>query len=271
MTSPFRKISIVTVCFQSARTLERTILSVLEQGYPELEYIIVDGGSRDGTLDIIRKYEGRITRWITEKDEGVYDAMNKGIAMATGEWIGLLNSDDVYLPGTLENVNAAAGAGAPDVLYANIRMMYPDRAPMLYRSAPALTAARFWNMPVWHPTVFVRKDLYDKHGAFQRGYKIAGDYELMVRLHSRGSRFAHVDRVWVEMDSQGLSDRKWLEGKREVRKAALANGIYSPRLRTLFLLDLWKSRLSGALEKLPLLRGLQKAYRNAKAALRGRG
>ena len=101
------KVSVVTVVYNGAATLERTIQSVLAQDLPDIEYIIVDGGSNDGTLDIIRRYEDRLTYWISEKDQGIYDAMNKGVSLCTGEWVGLINADDAYADGAVRSAMEA--------------------------------------------------------------------------------------------------------------------------------------------------------------------
>ena len=121
------KVSIITVCFNSEKTLEETIQSVLIQDYPEVEHIIIDGGSTDGTLAIIRKYAAQITQWISEKDHGMYDAMNKGIALATGDVIGILNSDDVYLNShAISDLMAAMQTQGVDAVYADLRRHSDD-------------------------------------------------------------------------------------------------------------------------------------------------
>lgn len=264
------KISIVTPCFNSARTLERTIRSVLDQGHPDIEYFLVDGGSKDSTLDIIRKYEGRVTRWISEKDSGVYDAMNKGLRMATGRWVGIINSDDAYAPGTFARVEAMAESGDADILYGDIRMMYAHRLPVVYPSDGALSSASFRRMPIQHPAAFVRREVYEADGIFDPAFRISGDFELMLRFHARGRRFRHSSEVWAEMDPGGLSDKRWMEGKKEIRKALELHGAFHPPLSLLFRADVARMKVSQVLEGVPVLRDLQKAYRNAKSRASGR-
>lgn len=266
-----RKLSIITPCFRSAQTLEKTILSVLGQGYPNLEYIIVDGGSQDGTLDIIRKYQDKITNWISEPDKGVYDAMNKGIRMATGDWIGIINSDDYYLPGVFEKINLLAGQGGAEILYADIRMNFLDRRSYVYRSAPLLSPGKFWKMPIQHPTVFVKREVYEQDGLFQETYRIGADYALILKLFMKGRRFRYVREVWVEMEPGGLSDDRWLEGKREIRKAAREYGIFAFPMNAIFHLDNLKTTFALSLQGVPVVNRVQRFYRNSKTVLLKRG
>ncbi len=259
------RLSIITPCWNSARTLERTLRSVLDQGYGNLEYILVDGGSQDGTVDIIRKYEGRLARWVSEKDRGVYDAMNKGIGMATGDWVGIINSDDLYAPGVFSRLAALSGEDA-DIHYGDVRMLYPDRQPLVVRSAAALGRASFWHMPVQHPAAFVRRSVYVEDGGFREGMRIAADYDLMLRLFLKGRRFRHCPEVWAEMDAGGLSDNRWREGKREIRESAERQGVFHPPLSLLYNLDVARVGVSKRLEGMPLLSAAQRAYRNLKAS-----
>lgn len=259
------KLSIVTPCFNSARTLERTIQSVLDQGYGDLEYILVDGGSKDATLDIIRKYEARVTRWISEKDSGVYDAMNKGVRMATGDWVGIINSDDAYVPGLFGKLADRARETDAEVIYGDMRMMYRDRLPRVYPSAGRLSKAGFWRMPIQHPATFVKREVYLQEGVFRDDFRISGDYELMLRFFARGRRFLHCPEVWAEMDPGGLSDTRWREGKREIRKAAEIHGIFRPPMSLLFRADVARMEVTQFMQTVPVLKVLQKAYRDAKS------
>ncbi len=262
------KISVITPTYNAEKTLERTIASVLGQGYPDLEYIVVDGLSNDGTLAIVEKHKGRISRWVSERDKGIYDAMNKGVKMAQGEWIGILNGDDVYTDGVLHAV-AELARKHPDaeVLYGDIRMVFADRPAYFFKSKNPLRQSHFWKMPIWHPTMFVRKDVYERLGGFLDTYRIASDYELVLRLFRAKARFQYSGSQWVEMAGGGASDVSWLKGKHELRAIAESHGVFTGRLKLLFFLDLYRVRLSGFMQSVPLLKTLQLGYRKAKSKL----
>ena len=262
-------ISIVTPTFNAAKTFQRTIDSILGQGYPGLEYIVVDGGSQDGTLDIVKKNLSGISHWISEKDKGIYDAMNKGVRMAKGEWIGILNADDFYLDGVLEKLRSLIEAHPDvDVFYADIRMVFTAMPPYVYKSSPCLHRNVFWKMPVWHPTMFVRKEAYEKWGRFEDGYRIAADYEFVLRLFKQGARFHHTDSLWVEMQGGGASDVSWRKGKDEIRKIAEDHGVFSGSLKLFFHLDYWKTELACSIQTIPVLKVLQFWYRTCKSKLK---
>ena len=177
------KISVITVCYNSIKTLENTIQSVKNQTYKDIEYIIVDGGSTDGTLDIITKYSDIVDKWISGNDNGLYDAMNKGIELSTAEYIGILNSDDTfYCNNTIENiadflsfnmVDACIGNIEPHNEYGRVIRKYnskkwtPDRLKIGF-------------MPP-HPSIFFRRDLFKKFGYYSLEFKIGADYELITR------------------------------------------------------------------------------------------
>jgi glycosyltransferase involved in cell wall biosynthesis len=178
------KITIITVCYNSATTIEKTIQSVANQTYKDIEYIIVDGNSKDETLDRIKKHEKTITQWISEPDKGLYDAMNKGIAMATGDIIGILNSDDTFHSNTvLEEIAHFHANNSIDASVGNIVQHKADgKVVRLY-------SAKYWNpeklkigfMPP-HPSIFFRKELFKKFGNYKLGFIIGADYELITRF-----------------------------------------------------------------------------------------
>lgn len=227
------KVSIITVAFNSERTIEATIRSVLAQDHPELEYIVVDGGSQDGTLDVLAPYRDRIARLISEPDQGMYDGLNKGLQVATGELIGLLNSDDVYADSkVISEVVAALRSSGADALYADL--VYVDRTDLSkvtrtwhsgdYRPG-AFRAG--WMPP--HPTFFAKKSVYDRHGTFATDLKSAADYELMLRfIHKHGISLCYLPRVIVKMRSGGRSNASLasrLRANREDRQAWRMNGL----------------------------------------------
>ncbi len=261
-------ISVVTPTYNAKKTLVCTIESVQTQGYPSLEYIVVDGGSQDGTFDILRESSG-ISCWVSERDNGIYDAMNKGVRMAGGRWVGILNADDFYLDGVIMRVaELASRYPEVEVFYADLRMVYEDRPSRYLRSARRLVKSKFWRMPVWHPTMFVRSDVYRRMGDFAEGYRISGDYELVLRFFLSGVRFMHVREQWVEMRGGGASDMDWHVGKYEIEAIARKYGVYSGFLKVIFHLDIMKILLSIRIKKTPILNRLQLVYRQMKSKLK---
>jgi glycosyltransferase involved in cell wall biosynthesis len=185
------KISIVTVCYNSAVTLETTILSVMQQTYDNIEYIIVDGGSQDDTLSIIKRYEGQFNgkmRWVSDSDKGLYDAMNKGISIATGDVIGLINSDDLFCDANaLEKVMKVFCLNSDlDSVYADLYYVSQNDTDKIIRKW-VTGKQRPFNMG-WHPahpTLYLKKDIYDKFGSFNIDFKLAADFEIMLRYFEK--------------------------------------------------------------------------------------
>lgn len=235
------KISVVTVVFNNHDTIESALRSVLEQSYPDVEYIVVDGGSTDGTVEIISRYRERISRFVSEPDKGIYDAMNKGIRLATGDAIGFLNSDDVYAnTGVLESVATMLARGDLDAVFGNAEFFKPDN--------PAKTVRRYdsgrfrpdrlaWGWMPAHPALFLRKRVFDHFGAFRPDYRIAGDFEFIARAFHGGTlKYRHVPDVFVRMSTGGVSTGGWrntLLLNREVLRACRENGIRTNMLKIL--------------------------------------
>jgi glycosyltransferase involved in cell wall biosynthesis len=198
MAKPLR-ISVVTPCFNSANTIRETIESVVQQTYPDVEHIVVDGGSTDGSLAIVKEYPQIL--WTSGKDEGLYDAMNKGIARATGELIVILNSDDCFRQGALASVAGAFqdhpewDASFGDVVYVD------GKGREIYRREEAVydyDILRYWNDYICHQTLFVRKAVYDRIGGYNhKEFKYCCDYEFIVRLGSEGCAVGHVAALLV--------------------------------------------------------------------------
>lgn len=233
----YMKVSIITVCYNSAATIEDTIKSVLSQTYQDVEYIIVDGASKDRTLEIIKKYEGKIAKIISEPDKGIYDAMNKGIHFATSEIIGIINSDDLYAsPEVIKKVAGAFVQKDVDAVYGDL--IYVDRndTAKVVRSWPAgefkQTKIRGGWIPP-HPSLFVKRTVYDRCGRFNPELKIAADYEFMLRCITKGIRFSYVPEVFVKMREGGFSGRSLkqrMRGWQELRHAWRVNGRAIPPL-----------------------------------------
>ena len=200
------KISIITVVFNAVKTIEQAILSVLNQSYKELEYIIIDGGSTDGTLDIIRKYEKKISYWVSEPDEGIYNAMNKGIDIATGDVIAFLNSDDWYEKDAFKCVTENLKDGI-DILAGRVAV---------YRNGEILEDKKVFSsseeimirMIYPHPGIFARRKLFDKFGRFDESYKISADYDWLLRIYIQDIPIKYIDKVLVNFRAGGASSAK---------------------------------------------------------------
>jgi glycosyltransferase involved in cell wall biosynthesis len=229
------KVSIITVSFNSAKTIAETIESVLSQDFPQIEYIIVDGGSQDGTVEIIKQYQDRIDHWVSEKDSGMYDAMNKGIALATGDVIGILNSDDVYMnTHVVTELMELMQAKRAQVVFADLILVdqdHPQKVLRYYDSGHFHpNKFKYGWMPA-HPTVFVKRELYEAVGKFSTTYQIAADYEMLIRILAiQRARYAYLPKPIVRMRSGGAStaglSRNWILNQ-EIVRACKENGIYS--------------------------------------------
>jgi glycosyltransferase involved in cell wall biosynthesis len=228
-------ISVITVVFNGAATLEHTIRSVIEQTYDNVEHIVVDGGSTDATLDILRKYEGNIDYWVSEKDAGIYDAMNKGIALARGEIVAFINADDFYAsPGVLTTVAAAFKRSGADCCYGDlcyVSQVDPTRIVRYWRSADFVPGSfeKSWSPP--HPTFFVRRAVYQRLGGFDLSFKIAADVELMARYLEVARISSHyIPEVLVKMRLGGTTNRSLsniFKQNAEIRRALSKNGLRS--------------------------------------------
>ncbi len=232
------KVTVITVSYNSGRTLQDTIHSVLKQTYPNIEYIIIDGGSKDNSTDIIRTcaplFEGRI-KWISEPDKGIYDAMNKGIALASGEVVGFLNSDDYFTSeDIIEKVAEAFSDQTLDAVYGDVHFIRdgkPERCVRYYSSRRFRPCwLRFGFMPA-HPSFYARKTVYGKTLPYKTDYPIGADYEMMVRLfckHHIKARYLNMD--FVTMRTGGASTRgvrSMLTLISDDIRACKENGIYT--------------------------------------------
>ena len=203
------KISIITVTYNSEKYLEQTIISVIEQNYKNIEYIIIDGGSTDNTIQIINKFKNNINYFISESDKGIYDAMNKGIKIATGDVIGFLNSDDIYYDNNvLENI-VNAFTNNIDCLYGNIYFVDSNNINKIVRDYSgknfSLNQFAFGHMPP-HPSFYASKKLYNIVGFFKSGYKIAADFDFLVRaLINNNAKYMYINLPFVKMRSVGVS------------------------------------------------------------------
>ncbi|MGB9129547.1 MAG: glycosyltransferase family 2 protein [Thiobacillus sp.] len=227
------KISIITVAFNAAHTIADALESVAVQTHPDIEHIVVDGASTDGTLDVVKRHGKRVARLVSEPDQGIYDAMNKGLLLATGEAIGFLNADDVYADtGVLERVSASMEAEKLDALFGDAEFVSParpDRPLRRYRSKRFHPERIAWGWMPAHPALFLRRQMYERFGSFRTDYRIAGDFELVARMFHGGTlSYRHVPEVLVRMRTGGVSTGGWRNTillNREVLRACRENGI----------------------------------------------
>lgn len=203
MDSTDSKVSIITVSKNSAKTIEQTIQSVLLQTYQNIEYIVIDGASSDGTQQIIERYTKHISIYISEEDNGLYDAMNKGLHFASGDIIGIINSDDWYEDTAVENMVAFFKQSEADLVYGLITVVSENGPEYIKSNAPLETI--WYQIPFYHPSVFVKKKVYDKFGGFNANYTIAADYDLLLRFYSEKIKFAFLNKVIAHFRIGGLS------------------------------------------------------------------
>jgi len=242
--SPF--VSIITVVFNSKNTVEWTIRSVLTQSYKNIEYIIIDGGSINGTMEVVGKHKDEITRIISEPDRGIYDGMNKGIRLASGDIVGILNSDDFYADDrVIETVVKTMKEQDADVCWGDLVYVSPKDTNKIVRywKSSEYKEEKFkkgW-MPA-HPTFFVRRRVYEKYGVFNLDFPIAGDYELMLRILEKYKvKSCHISKVLVKMRAGGSSNKniiRIVKGDLECYRAWKVNGL------KISFLKIWSKPLS---------------------------
>lgn len=200
-------ISLITVCFNSSKTIEDTLRSVLEQNSIQFEYIVIDGGSTDGTLDIIKKYNEYIDILISERDGGIYDAINKGISKSSGDIIGILNSDDTFAHSmVLSDIDNLFRRNLIDMYWANVNFVnHSNKVIRTYLSSNSpLRLFRFGFMPA-HPSFYCKKTLFDMYGFYRTDLKIAADFELLLRFLMNNDNYYYHNRIIVNMKIGGIS------------------------------------------------------------------
>lgn len=197
-------VSIVTVVYNGADTLERTIQSVLTQRNARIEYIVVDGGSADGTLDILRRYGDRIDFWTSARDKGIYDAMNKGIALCTGDWVGMINADDWYPDDAVAHAMSAVKKNT-NIVHGDILIHYPNGTSKVKHAKRSGFLLKYWEMVLNHPSFFVRRSYYADH-PFNATLRVGGDHHWTLRawLEDPGM-FSYIPTVLAHFSVGGAS------------------------------------------------------------------
>jgi len=228
-------ISIITVSHNSISTISATIKSVLAQTYPNIEYIIIDGSSTDGTIDSINSLGKSISKFVSEPDKGIYDAINKGIKLATGDIIGILNSDDFFYDNNvIERVAVAFEENEIDAVFGDVQFVDPEKTSKIirYYSSKKFNPAKFkfGFMPA-HPSFYVKRELFEKLGYYKTDYKIAADYELLIRfLYVNQIKYKYIEMPFVSMRTGGVSNKSICSNvtlNKEIARACKENGIHT--------------------------------------------
>ena len=204
------KISVITITYNSAKTLQRALASVQGQTYTDIEHIIVDGASKDGTRELIEAYAKKHAnvRWVSEKDEGIYNALNKGIRMATGDVIGFLHSDDVlFAPDSIEHIVAAFESTNADVVYGDLQYCHANRVVRHWQSNPFVPGSLKYGWMPPHPTVYVRSSVYKEVGPYDEWFRISADYDMLLRIFTGGYKTHYIPEIIVSMETGGASNK----------------------------------------------------------------
>jgi glycosyltransferase involved in cell wall biosynthesis len=233
------KISIITVVYNNSQTINYAIESILAQDCPNIEHIIIDGASTDGTVEIIKSYGDKIAKFISEPDQGIYDAMNKGLKLATGDIIGILNSDDFYASNTIiSDIVREFETKTVDLVFGDLVFVKPEDLTKVVRTyaTPNFNPDKFaWGWMPPHPTCFLNRSVYERYGHFKTDYRIAADYEILIRFMAKYKiTYSHIPKVLVKMRTGGLSTRNfnsnWILNQEIVRGCA-ENGIQTNMLK----------------------------------------
>jgi cellulose synthase/poly-beta-1,6-N-acetylglucosamine synthase-like glycosyltransferase len=256
-------VSIITIVYNGARYLEKTIQSVLNQTYDNIEYIIIDGGSTDGTLDIIRKYEDQIAYWMSEPDKGISDAFNKGIQVSSGEIIGIINADDWYVHDAVNlSVRKLAERSTFGFSFGGLAIYYGDTLSHSMRCDAQYAKIIRYNIPaINHPTFFVRRTVYETCGLFSINLKFSMDYELFLRMHKNNIKGICLEKNITCMRMEGISDNTFIGSLREVLQCSVLYGQPEIIALVLYAIRVFKGLIRRSMQKVgmgPLVHEMRK-------------
>ena len=252
------KISIITVVYNGAQYIEQTIKSVISQGYNNTEYIIIDGGSTDGTQEIIRKYQDHIAYWVSENDSGIYNAMNKGWRKATGDVIGILNADDYYLDNTFFKVSKVFEKPNVDVVYGNLiksrdiagKKYFREEFPKLDNMEKA--------MGVFHPSSFVLRKVYNELNGYNEKYKLSSDYDFVLKIYKKCYNFEYLNEALTVFRLGGASNINCSSYREGYQILLENNSEYAPLMKRAIYRCYFKRGYKELIHSLVTIFGLQK-------------
>lgn len=232
-----KTLSLITASYNSARTIADTLRSVNVQTYPQIEYLVVDGGSKDDTMAIVAREGERVTSAVSEPDKGIYDAYNKGLKRATGDVIGFINSDDYYCaPDVIENVTKAFEDPTVEAVHADLVYVDPENTGRIerhWKSRPATVENLRRGFIPAHPTLFLTRAAYDKIGEYDTSYRLAADYDFMLRaFFVHRIKSVYLPEIWVRMRSGGAtggSTASIIRQNDEIRASQAAHGLHYPK------------------------------------------
>jgi len=227
------KVSIITVCYNSVKTIKDAIDSVVNQTYNNIEYIVIDGASKDGTIDIVSSYGEKVSKFISEPDNGIYNAMNKGIKIATGDIVGILNSDDFFNNNeVVQRIVDEFNNNNVDAIYGDVQFVKPKNLLKVvrYYSSKNFSPKKFkYGFMPAHPSFYVKRSYFEKIGYYQENYKIGADYELLIRfLYNHKLKSKYLQMPFVTMRTGGVSNRSfksYIILNNEILRACKENGI----------------------------------------------
>jgi glycosyltransferase involved in cell wall biosynthesis len=248
-------VTIITVVFDGAEDLEKTLLSVLNQSYDNVEYIVVDGGSTDGTLDIVRKYDHAIDYWISEKDGGIYDAMNKGIRLATGNWVNFMNSGDLFYENTTLDKIEFKYRPNFSILYGDIQTFSKKHQFNIRKVSGSVSVQNLvMKMPICHQSMFVTLQSFKHIGLFDTNYKICADHDWLIKALLAGQQASYVNKCIALCNLDGVSSTSIFQRKRERLAIALIHfDTLKPKIYFTAMVSFIKAPFTFCLSKLNLI------------------
>jgi GT2 family glycosyltransferase len=244
-------VSLITVVLNGGDALLRTFESVFAQTYQPIDYIVIDGGSTDGSVDLIRRHGDRIAYWVSEPDQGISDAFNKGVAEAKGDYIGLLNGDDWLSPDQIEQAVRALEASDASFAFGDLFYHAQDGEPLHRIQGDRHYRAKIKSrMPALnHPTMLARRQVFDDIGGFDRRYSVAMDYDWVLRAHLAGHLGVYSDRIVGHMTLAGTSDREFVQALKDVRDIARRHGQSAAAAWSLFAFRIVKGMAQRLLQR----------------------
>jgi glycosyltransferase involved in cell wall biosynthesis len=251
------KISIVTVVFNGVQYIEQTIKSVISQNYNNIEYIIIDGGSNDGTQEIIKKYESDLAYWVSEKDSGIYNAMNKGWKKATGDVIGILNADDYYLDGTLFKIAQMFDKFNADIVYGNLTKLRDIGDKTYFREEFPNLSNMERAMGVFHPSSFVLRKVYEELDGYNEKYQLSSDYDFVLRAYKANYKFEYINESLTVFRIGGVSNTNCSSYKEGYQILLENKSEYAPLMKKAINRCYFKKGYKKIIQSLVTIFGLQ--------------